>query len=50
VVRHEDELVEALLRHDPAVWAQRYATFRATYGCLEDGHATDRVLDRLGLR
>ena len=50
VVRHEDELVEALLHHDPAVWAERYAGFRATYGCLEDGHATDRVLDRLGLR
>jgi CDP-glycerol glycerophosphotransferase len=49
VVRHEDELVEALLHHEPELWAGRYAAFRARYGCLEDGHATDRVLDRLGL-
>ena len=30
-------------------WAERYAAFRSTYGGLEDGHATDRVLERLGL-
>jgi len=49
VTRTEDELVEALTHLDPAPFADRYATFRATYGGLEDGHATDRVLERLGL-
>ncbi|MGA8210021.1 MAG: CDP-glycerol glycerophosphotransferase family protein [Nocardioidaceae bacterium] len=45
----EDELVDTLLRLDPGRWAGPYAAFRATYGVLEDGHATDRVLDLLGL-
>ena len=49
VARTEDELVEALTHLDPAPFAERYETFRATYGGLEDGHATDRVLERLGL-
>jgi CDP-glycerol glycerophosphotransferase len=49
VVRTERELVDALLHLDPAPWAARYAAFRSTYGGLEDGHATDRVLERLGL-
>ncbi len=49
VVRTEAELLDALLHLDPEPWAQRYAEFRATYGGLEDGHATDRVLERLGL-
>ncbi len=49
VVRTETELVDALLHLDPAPWAERYAAFRSTYGGLEDGHATDRVLERLGL-
>ena len=49
VVRTEDDLVEALLRLDPAAHAERYAAFRSTYGGLEDGHSTDRVLGRLGL-
>jgi CDP-glycerol glycerophosphotransferase len=49
VARTEDELVAALTHLDPAPFAGRYATFRATYGGLEDGHATDRVLERLGL-
>ena len=30
-------------------YADPYAAFRATYCALEDGHATDRVLDLLGL-
>ena len=49
VARDEAEVVEALLHPDPARWAQRYADFRETYGGLEDGHAGDRVLERLGL-
>ncbi|HEY0890639.1 MAG TPA: CDP-glycerol glycerophosphotransferase family protein [Nocardioides sp.] len=34
--------------HEKA-YADRYATFRETYTSAEDGHATDRVLARLGL-
>ena len=45
-----DELVDALLHLDVDALVRRpYAAFRATYGGLEDGHATDRVLERLGL-
>ena len=48
VVTDADDLVTAVLeqvsdRHP------RYDAFRATYGHLEDGHATDRVLRGLGL-
>jgi CDP-glycerol glycerophosphotransferase len=46
-----EELTEALTDL-PAVtekYAGLYADFRATYCSLEDGHATDRVLDLLGL-
>ncbi|WP_022929705.1 CDP-glycerol--glycerophosphate glycerophosphotransferase [Patulibacter americanus] len=42
--------VIAALRDLPAVTAQnadRYATFRERFAHLEDGHATERVLDRL---
>jgi CDP-glycerol glycerophosphotransferase len=49
VVRTEEDLVEALLHPDPDRYAERYAAFCATFGHLEDGHATDRVLERLGL-
>jgi CDP-glycerol glycerophosphotransferase len=51
VVATEDELVDALLRRDELrdEYAERYRAFRQTYGHLEDGHATDRVLERLGL-
>ena len=49
VVRTEAELLDTVLHLEPQRWAQRYADFRATYGGLEDGHATDRVLDQLGL-
>ncbi len=57
VVRTEDELVDVLLELDvhgaearlSPGFAEAYAAFRAAYGHLEDGHATDRVLGRLGL-
>jgi CDP-glycerol glycerophosphotransferase len=51
VVRTTGEVVDAL-RSLPAVrdeYAERYAAFQARYGALEDGHAGDRVLERLGL-
>jgi CDP-glycerol glycerophosphotransferase len=45
------QLVEALrdLVGLERAWAERYADFRETFTSLEDGHARDRVLDRLGL-
>ncbi len=51
VARSTPELVE-LLRALPEVereHAPAYAAFRERYAVLEDGHATDRVLERLGL-
>ena len=51
VVRSTKELTEALLAL-PEVQrehATAYAAFQERYNSLEDGHATDRVLDHLGL-
>jgi len=51
LVRSTAELVE-VLRDLPSVreqYAAPYAAFRERYNSLEDGHATERVLDRLGL-
>ncbi|MDX6301576.1 MAG: CDP-glycerol glycerophosphotransferase [Nocardioidaceae bacterium] len=49
VLSTEDELVAAVLAPVSELHRQRYAAFRRTYGHLEDGHATDRVLTHLGL-
>jgi len=48
VVTDPDELTTAILTQE-GDRHPRYDAFRATYGHLEDGHATDRVLERLGL-
>ena len=48
VVTDPDGLATALLEQE-GDRHERYDAFRATYGHLEDGHATDRVLERLGL-
>ena len=51
LARSTEEVIEAL-RDLPSVQtahADRYETFRSTYAHLEDGHATDRALSRLGL-
>jgi CDP-glycerol glycerophosphotransferase len=51
VVSSTAEVVD-LLRDLPAVeaaYAERYRVFRDRYAVLEDGHAADRVLARLGL-
>jgi CDP-glycerol glycerophosphotransferase len=47
VVTTQDELVTALHRmnDDRATYAARYDAFRRTYCSLEDGHATDRVIE-----
>ena len=49
LVRTSEELVEAIADIDGAAseHADRYARFRDTFCSLEDGHATDRVLDLL---
>jgi CDP-glycerol glycerophosphotransferase len=49
LVRTSDELLEAISDNGVAasVPAERYARFRDTFCSLEDGHATDRVLDLL---
>jgi CDP-glycerol glycerophosphotransferase len=51
VATTEDELVDELvhLKTNQHRYDARYRAFRHTYGHLEDGHATDRVLERLGL-
>jgi CDP-glycerol glycerophosphotransferase len=51
VATTEDELVDELvsLEANQDRYAARYRAFRHTYGHLEDGHATDRVLQRLRL-
>jgi CDP-glycerol glycerophosphotransferase len=49
VLSTEDDLVAAVLSPVSELHRKRYAAFRQTYGHLEDGHATDRVLARLGL-
>jgi CDP-glycerol glycerophosphotransferase len=51
VVRTSSEVVDAIA-HLPEVqaeYAAAYAAFQERYTYLEDGHATDRVLARLGL-
>ena len=49
LVRTSEELVEAIADIDVAAAepADRYARFRETFCSLEDGHATERVLDLL---
>jgi len=47
LVSTADELAEAL--RSPLVLPERHAAFKEKYCYLEDGHATDRLLTRLGL-
>jgi CDP-glycerol glycerophosphotransferase len=49
VVRTSEELLEAIADKDvvAAASADRYARFRDTFCPLDDGHATDRVIDLL---
>ncbi|MCW2702490.1 MAG: hypothetical protein JWQ37_485 [Blastococcus sp.] len=49
LVRTSEELIEAIADRDVAAseLADRYSRFRDTFCSLEDGHATDRVLDLL---
>jgi CDP-glycerol glycerophosphotransferase len=49
LVRTSERLIEAIADRDVAAseLADRYARFQRTFCPLEDGHATDRVLDLL---
>ena len=49
LVTTSEELIGAIADVDAhaAEHADRYTRFRETFCCLEDGHATDRVLDLL---
>jgi len=51
IVMTQSDLLETLagLPRTREQYADRYAAFRRTFTDLEDGHATDRVLERLGL-
>ena len=51
LLRTQDEVLEALGSLDAtmAPYAEKASAFRAEFCGLEDGHATERVLDRLGL-
>ena len=49
VVSTEEDLATAILEPVSELHRKRYTIFRETYGHLEDGDATDRVLHRLGL-
>ncbi|NYE19952.1 CDP-glycerol glycerophosphotransferase family protein [Microbacterium immunditiarum] len=47
VVRTQDELVAALLDVDPSLFADAYARWRATFNARDDGHAAERVVNRI---
>jgi CDP-glycerol glycerophosphotransferase len=51
IVMTQSDLLETLagLPRTREQYADRYRAFRRTFTDLEDGHATDRVLERLGL-
>jgi CDP-glycerol glycerophosphotransferase (TagB/SpsB family) len=43
------QLVASILRPDPAAHAKRYAAWREKFNPRDDGHAGNRVVDRLGV-
>ncbi|MDZ8202113.1 CDP-glycerol glycerophosphotransferase family protein [Microbacterium sp. SSW1-59] len=47
LVRTQDELVAALGRNDSPRYEERYARWRATFNARDDGHAAERVVDRI---
>ncbi|MAP63721.1 MAG: glycosyl/glycerophosphate transferase [Microbacterium sp.] len=47
LVRSQEELVAALSRDDADVYADRYAVWRQTFNARDDGHAAERVVDRI---
>jgi len=47
VVRTQDELVAAIEDVDPSLFADAYARWRATFNARDDGHAAERVVNRI---
>ena len=47
LVRSQDDLVTALLRDDIQEFAERYAVWQQTFNARDDGHAAERVVDRI---
>lgn len=49
IVRTTDELIEVLTHPDEHIDLERVRAFRQKYMSACDGHATERILDRIGL-
>ena len=47
VIRTQEELVADLVDGDPARYAEAYETWRAKFNARDDGHAAERVVDRI---
>ena len=47
VARNNDELIKNILEFDDKVYAQKSAQFIENHGIIEDGHASERVVDIL---
>jgi CDP-glycerol glycerophosphotransferase len=47
VVRTQDELITALVDADPERFAEKYALWRDKFNARGDGHAAERVVDRI---
>lgn len=47
IVTEENELLEQIKNYDPLDYAEKYETFNKKYNPLDDGHASERVVDIL---
>ncbi len=47
LVRSQDELVHALSRDDDGEYAERYEAWRVQFNRRDDGHAAERVVERI---
>ena len=47
VVRSQDELIASLVEGDHAQFADKYAAWREKFNPRDDGHAAERVVDRI---
>ena len=45
IVTTEDRLIEEIRNHDEDEFAEKYRRFNAKYNPLDDGHASERVID-----
>ena len=47
IVRSQEELVAELVDGDPVRFAEKYAVWREKFNARDDGHAAERVVDRI---